>query len=191
MDCCITMGFREVLVVCPTTNRNLPKLGGLMEASMDFESFVRANLAPLLRFGGALTGNADDGADLVQSALEKAGLRWSRVRDMDSPVGYVKAIMANTRISWWRRRRHETLLEHLPETATVDTYPADSAGIWSVVAALPKRQRAVIVLRYLDGHSEAEIAAILSISAGTVKSQAFKATATLRKNLTDIYAKES
>lgn len=157
---------------------------------MDFESFVRANLAPLLRFGGALTGNAHDGADLVQFALEKTGLRWSRVRDLDSPVGYVKAVMANTRTSWWRQRRHETLLERPLEMSTVDTYPADSAGTWSVVAALPKRQRAVIVLRYLEGHSEAEIAAILGISAGTVKSQASKATATLRKNLTEIYAKE-
>lgn len=73
----------------------------------------------------------------------------------------------------------------------MDIYPSDSTGVWSVVAALPKRQRAVMVLRYLDGHSEAEIADILRIAPGTVKSQASKAAATLRKTLSDSYAKEA
>jgi RNA polymerase sigma-70 factor (sigma-E family) len=165
--------------------------GTQVEGIADFDGFVRMNLPALLRFGAALTGNAHDGADLVQAALEKAGVHWRRVAATDNPVGYVKAIMANTRVNWWRQRRRESLLAELPETGEVDTYPSDSTGVWSVVAALPKRQRAVMVLRYLDGHSEAEIAAILQIAPGTVKSQASKAAATLRKTLSDSYAKEA
>lgn len=158
--------------------------------SQDFDDFVRQNLPGLLRFGSALAGNPHDGADLVQAALEKVGVRWARVRVAESPVSYVKATMANTRISSWRHRRYESLLANVPERSTADVYPSHSINIWASVRKLPKRQRAVIVLRYLEGCSEAEIAAVLGISPGTVKSQAFKAMAKLRIALGDSFVKE-
>ena len=168
-----------------TAARPAAAKGAGVEGAADFEQFVREHLPVLLRFGSALTGSPHDGADLVQIALEKAGVHWNRVQAADSPLAYVKAIMANTRISLWRRRRHESLLPDLPERSMVDVYPVDNSGLWDAVASLPQRQRAVIVLRYLDGHSEQEIASILGIAAGTVKSQASKAMASLRRAVAD------
>jgi RNA polymerase sigma-70 factor (sigma-E family) len=151
----------------------------------DFAEFVRAALPGLLRYGHALAGNPHDGADLVQSVLEKIGSRWASVsRSADDPLAYVRRAMANTHISVWRRRRKERLVADLPEmpgAAQPDAF--DNEPLWQALRALPQRQRAVIVLRYYEGLSEAEIARTLKVSPGTVKSQASKAMATLRIRL--------
>jgi RNA polymerase sigma-70 factor (sigma-E family) len=160
-----------------------PKAG---EASVDdFGEFVRAALPGLLRYGHALAGNPHDGADLVQSVLEKVGSRWTTVvRTTGDPLAYVRRAMANTNISHWRRRRRESLCADLPETAAAPQPDAfDNEPLWQALRALPQRQRAVIVLRYYEGLSEAEIAQTLKVSPGTVKSQASKAMATLRTRL--------
>lgn len=149
--------------------------------SLDFSEFLRANLPGLMRYGIALAGNPHDGADLVQTACEKAVLNWQRVSASGQPVAYVKAIMANARISSWRRHRRESLLAVLPEVSVTDGYPTDDAGVWAAVAALPRKQRAVIVLRYVEGHSEQEIADIMNVSVGTVKSHSSRAINSLRK----------
>lgn len=153
----------------------------------DFAEFVRAALPGLLRYGHALAGNPHDGADLVQSVLEKVGSRWaSVVRSTEDPLAYVRRAMVNTHISLWRRRRRESLVADLPEDVAGASAQPDSfenEPIWQALRALPKRQRAVIVLRYYEGLSEAEIAQTLRVSPGTVKSQASKAMATLRTRL--------
>jgi RNA polymerase sigma-70 factor (sigma-E family) len=153
----------------------------------DFGEFVRAVLPGLLRYGHALTGNPHDAADLVQSVLEKVGSRWdSVVRRTGDPLAYVRKAMANANVSRWRRHRRESLVAELPEAAAVGGDLADRfAGepLWQALRGLPPRQRAVIVLRYYDDLSEAEIADILGISRGTVKSQASKAMHTLRERL--------
>jgi RNA polymerase sigma-70 factor (sigma-E family) len=151
------------------------------QISLDISEFLRANLPGLMRYGIALAGNPHDGADLVQTACEKAVLNWRRVSAADQPVALVKAIMANARISSWRKRRRESLLAELPEVSVTDGYPIDDAGVWGAVAALPRKQRAVIVLRYVEGHSEQEIADILKISVGTVKSHSSRAINSLQK----------
>ncbi len=151
----------------------------------DFGEFVRAALPGLLRYGHALTGNPHDGADLVQAVLEKIGARWSTVvRSTGDPLAYARRAMSNTHISWWRRRRKESLVADLPEVAgppAPDSF--DNEPLWQALRALPQRQRAVIVLRYYEGLSEAEIAETLRISTGTVKSQASKAMTSLRTRL--------
>jgi RNA polymerase sigma-70 factor (sigma-E family) len=150
----------------------------------DFVSFVHAQLPGLVRFGVALTGNPHDGHDLVQTALEKAGLHWNRISDSDNPIGYVKKIMVNARVSGWRRRRRETLVDDIPDgQGTLDRHPSDHAAVWHMVAALPKSQRAIVALRFLDGHTEAETAAILGITVGTVKSQTSRAMQRLRERV--------
>ena len=161
--------------------------GGRISATptLEFAEFLRIHLPALLRYGTALTGNPHDGADLVQVACEKAGAVWPRIAAADHPLAYIKTIMANARVSSWRRRRREHLVAELPEAGRSDRYPFESSPVWAAVAVLPKRQRAVVVLRYVEGHSESEIAALLGIAPGTVKSQASKAMATLRRMVSE------
>lgn len=160
--------------------------GGRAEAVGDFAEFVRMSMPGLLRYGHALTGNPHDASDLVQSVLEKVGSRWVAVqRKGDDPLAYVRRAMANTHISIWRRRRRERLVADFPETGAVppELSRLDNEPLWQALRELPPRQRAVIVLRYYENLSEAEIANALGISCGTVKSQSSKAMANLRTRL--------
>ena len=150
----------------------------------DFVDFVRDALPGLLRYGHLLTGNPHDAADLVQGVLEKVGARWRTVRRMGDPVAYTRRAMANSHISRWRQTRRESLIADVPDVrAAVDPDPFDHEPLWAVLRDLPARQRAVVVLRYYEDLSETEIAAVLGVSRGTVKSQASKAKATLRARL--------
>jgi RNA polymerase sigma-70 factor (sigma-E family) len=151
----------------------------------DFGEFVRASLPGLLRYGHALAGNPHDAADLVQTVLEKIGSRWvTVVGKTGDPLAYTRRAMANTHISRWRKTRKESLVADLPDiVATAQRDPFENEPLWLALRALPQRQRAVIVLRYYEGLSEAEIAKTLRVSTGTVKSQASKAMATLRTRL--------
>jgi RNA polymerase sigma-70 factor (sigma-E family) len=145
-----------------------------------FDAFVRARLPHLLRLGRALTGSEQAGADLVQDALERSLMRWSRI-ESDNPEGYVRRVMVTRNISAWRRVRRERLTADVPETS-YDVAQRDPA-LWAALGKLPPRQRAVIALRYYEDLTEAETAQLLGISAGTVKSQASKAMARLRELL--------
>jgi RNA polymerase sigma-70 factor (sigma-E family) len=115
--------------------------------------------------------------------LASAYPRWSRIRQ-DDPEAYVRKIMVNTWSSWWRRRwRGEVPLAQLPDGAAPDTYAAADHrfALRSALAKLPPGQRAVVVLRYHQDLSETQVADLLGISVGTVKSQAAKALAALRE----------
>ena len=159
---------------------------GRAEAVGDFAEFVCVSMPGLLRYGHALTGNPHDSADLVQTVLEKVGSRWVAVqRKGDDPLAYVRRAMANTHISIWRRRRRENLVADLPDSGAVapELSRLENEPLWQALRSLPPRQRAVIVLRYYENLSEAEIAHALGISCGTVKSQSSKAMASLRTRL--------
>jgi RNA polymerase sigma-70 factor (sigma-E family) len=147
-----------------------------------FEDFVASRGQALQRFGYLLTGDWALGEDLLQTALARAYPRWTRIQ-ADSPEAYVRKIMVNTWSSWWRRRwRGEVATAQLPDATAPDQY-ADADRRHSVRAALdrlPARQRAVLVLRYHQDMSEHQIAQLLGVSPGTVKSQAAKALARLR-----------
>jgi RNA polymerase sigma-70 factor (sigma-E family) len=143
-----------------------------------FDAVVRARHTALLRYGTVLTGDPHSAADLVQDALERTGLAWARVQQQGNPEGYVRRTMANRNISTWRRRRRERLVEDPPERPYLDVAADDV--MWDALARLPRRQRTVLVLRYYEDLSEAEIARVLGIAPGTVKSQASKGIAALR-----------
>lgn len=145
---------------------------------MEFEDFVRARGPALLRYGYVLSGNPDDAADLVQEALLKLSDTWRRVRNKDNPEAYVRTIMARQHISWWRRRRREHLTDDVPEGSYTDRHA--TGELWRELATLPRKQRTVLVLRYFEDLPDQEIADILGISCGTVRSQAFRALQTLR-----------
>jgi len=157
----------------------------------DFAAYLTARQPSLLRTAYLLTGNRHDAEDLVQTAFAKLYLSWDKVRDQGSMDAYVRRILVNEHNSLWRRawkkREHSTdvtVLQGLekPRHDTHDT-GGDTGGdtaLWDVVQTLPRRARAVVVLRYYEQLSEAETAAVLGISVGTVKSQSSRALATLR-----------
>jgi RNA polymerase sigma-70 factor (sigma-E family) len=147
-----------------------------------FDDFVRARLPQLVRFGRALTGDEERGADLVQDALVRVLPRWDRIWSED-PEGYVRRVMVNRNISVWRALRRERLAAEPPE-GSVEDRVRDQA-LWAALRRLPPRQRTVIALRYLADQSEAQTAALMGCSVGTVKSQAHAAMQTLHDLLDD------
>lgn len=154
------------------------------EAYDAFDQFVRARMPALLRFAYAVTGDPHVAADLVQDALEKTGLHWARIERTVDPEAYVKRAIINGRISRWRKLRRETLMDALPEPRTAAHLPpARDQELWDLLATLPRRQRAVLVLRFYEDMSEQQIADTLGCAPGTVKSQASKALAKLRAAL--------
>lgn len=155
------------------------------DAAADFEHWVAVRYPALRRTAYLLCGGDPHAADdLTQMTLAKLYLAWGKVRDHDRIEAYVRRIMLNEHRSSWRRasRRHEVVMELLPERAAASQeYDGARDEVWALVQTLPRKQRAVIVLRYYEDLSEAEIADALGISVGTVKSQASRALAKLRE----------
>jgi RNA polymerase sigma-70 factor (sigma-E family) len=145
-----------------------------------FESFVRARLPALLRFAYAVCGDPHTAADLVQDALERTGLHWGRIDRTGDAEAYVRRAIINGRTSRWRKLRRESLVDVVPERAPDDDRHHHDDTLWQLLATLPRRQRAVLVLRYYEDMSEQQIAATLGCAPGTVKSQASKGLAKLR-----------
>lgn len=146
----------------------------------DFAAFAAVSMPGLLRYGHALTGNPHDAADLVQTVLERVGSRWSRVVEAGDPLPYVRRAMANAHVSRWRRARREIVVDRIPEAAFDVPEPLVASPMWRALADLPPRQRAVVVLRFYEDMSEADVAETLGISLGTVKSQCSRAMDRLR-----------
>lgn len=150
----------------------------------EFAAYMGARQPALLRTAYLLTGDLAGAEDLLQTALAKLYLAWDRVREREALDGYVRRIMVNEHTSLWRRawKRRERPTDEVPETSVVDAYDDGTRGeLWAFVQTLPPRQRAVVVLRYYEDLSEAEIARTLGVSVGTVKSQASRALASLRE----------
>jgi RNA polymerase sigma-70 factor (sigma-E family) len=148
-----------------------------------FREYVTARSGPLLRAAYLLTRNRADAEDLLQAALAKTFQAWDRIEDRAAIDGYVRRAMVNTHISWWRRRR----VEEYPTDVLPDQAVADHAGeselqdaVRRAVDRLPTRMRTAVVLRFYEDMSEAEIAQLLGVSLGTVKSTVSRAVAKLR-----------
>jgi RNA polymerase sigma-70 factor (sigma-E family) len=154
-----------------------------MADALTFEEFVTTRSPAFLRLAYALTRNHAHAEDLWQTALARTWPAWKRVSG--DPEPYVRRVLVNTHNSWWRRRWNgERATEVLPEgssghpQSTVD----ERDEVWRALGRLPKRQRAVLVLRYFEDLSEAQIAETLSMAPGTVKSYAAKGLARLRQD---------
>ena len=165
----------------------------LSEAARDAEFTVfMTQAAPVLgRVALLLSGNVHRAEELVQETLVRTYLAWPRARDGD-PVAYSRRILTNLRIDTWRRRRREVLLDpaDLPDDGLGDV-PSDADGhadrdlLVRALRDLPLQRRRVVVLRYLVGLSEREVATDLGISVGTVKSTAARGLAQLRLALAE------
>ena len=149
-----------------------------------FQEFVRARWSHLVRTAYLLTGDAHHAEDLTQTALAKAYRSWRRVSGSDNPEAYVRRMLVTCNSDRFRKRRvKESLTDAPPERAGRDENVArvDERGVLlGALAGLPPRQRAVVVMRYWEDLSEAEVAEVLGCSQGTVKSQASKGLAKLR-----------
>ena len=159
-----------------TTTTAVDSGGRVDEAT--FDDFVAARSRALLRTAYLLTHDHALAEDLLQTSLAKAWFAWRRIDG--NPEPYVRRILVNTYASWWRRKwngEHPT--EDLPERATDET-GSEPTDLWRAMERLPRRQRAVVVLRYFEDLTEVQTAELLGCSVGTVKSQCSKALAKLR-----------
>ena len=154
---------------------------------MTFEEFTAGRLPALLRYAAVLTGERGLAEDVVQEVLLRAHQRWSHIGGLESPEHYVRRMITNEYLSW--RRRWARVVPQA-DVGRDSADEADHAGrhaerdaLTAELAKLPRRQRAVLVLRYYAGLSDAEIAGELGCSAGTVRGYASRALATLRVEL--------
>jgi len=156
-----------------------------MSVDQDFAEFMVARWSALYRLAYLLTASPTRAEDLLQTSLEKAYVRWSRISGMEYPERYVRRMIANTYLSGRRRAWHrEEPHDRMPENGdSAEGALLDRAMLWPLVCALPPSQRAVIVLRYYEDMSEADIAATLGCTTGTVKSQSSAAKTALRRAL--------
>jgi RNA polymerase sigma-70 factor (sigma-E family) len=150
----------------------------------DFGEFVAAASLPLLRTARLLTGDWHLGQDLLQLTLAKVYVRWNQVDRWESPLGYARKVMVNTYCTWYRRRwRYELPRDVLPDAADRRD-PADEVAATDELArallALPRRHRAVVILRFYDDLSVDQTAAVLGCPPGTVTSLSARALAKLR-----------
>lgn len=154
----------------------------------DFTAYVAERRASLYATAYHLTGDRHEAEDLLQSALFSTYRAWDRISDKAAVGGYLRRTMTNLHISAWRRRKlNEYPTEELPET------PGESdamrgtelrAVLWQALAKLPEQQRTMLVLRYYEGRTDPEIADILGISIGTVKSSIWRSLRRLRDDET-------
>ncbi|GAB2939867.1 SigE family RNA polymerase sigma factor [Micromonospora polyrhachis] len=153
----------------------------------NFEEFVVARGRALLRFAYLLTGDGYLAEDLVQEALLRSHRRWSAVERTDNPEPYVRKAILHLYLSW-RRRRSSTELSYaeLPDRPGAEQPPdavVERDAMWLLLRQLPRTQRAVVVLRYYEDLSDADIAVLLGCAKATVRVHAFKALAKLRAAL--------
>ncbi len=152
-----------------------------MSGMAEFDEYVTARSRHLLRIAYLLTGDHALAEDLLQTALAKSWAVWGRI--CGDPEPYVRKVLLNTYNSWWRRHwRGERPTGTLPERSAPAPQAAvdDRDQVWRALSRLPRQQRLVLVLRYFEDLSEAEIAQTLGISPGTVKAHASRALAALR-----------
>ncbi len=160
-------------------------------AEADFDHFVAASVDGLLRTAYLVVWNAADAEDLVQECLMQVARRWSRVRSMEQPLAYARRILVNLALDDRRARSHEQRQSLNAPGAAMEARADETSGaafgevearleLEAALATLPARQRAVLVLRYFDDLTEAQVAQTLGCSVGTVKSSASRGLERLR-----------
>jgi RNA polymerase sigma-70 factor (sigma-E family) len=168
----------------------MDKSGRAGSAAAEYEQFVRARTPALLRSAYLLTGDQQLAEDLVQEALARTHLAWHRLQDKGNADAYVRKVMYHHQVSVWRRRR---VAESLPGTLPETLGSGDPAHAATVRVALERalrqlspRQRAVIVLRYFEDHTEVETAELLGLAVGTVKTLGHRALERLRSGAAEL-----
>jgi RNA polymerase sigma-70 factor (sigma-E family) len=151
-----------------------------------YSEFVTARSANLFRTAYLVIGDYQLAQDLLQDSLVRTYVAWPRLREVANAEAYTRRTIVTTAISWRRRRSfHERPATTVRETAVPD--PTDAVGVhdelWQELNLLPPRQRTAVVLRFCEDLSEAQTAALMGCSVGTVKRQVFVALGKLRDQL--------
>jgi RNA polymerase sigma-70 factor (sigma-E family) len=158
-------------------------------ADEDFETFFRTRAHALLRTAYLLTGDRHRAEDLVQETFARTHRAWRRLGEEINPEAYARQVMYHLQVSWWRRRRvPESLYGDMPEPRHGADHSGDTVNRVALRRALMRltpHQRAVVVMRYFEDRTEADIAETLGCRVGTVKSHAARALAALRLTLPD------
>jgi RNA polymerase sigma-70 factor (sigma-E family) len=156
--------------------------------SVTFDEFTGTRLAPLLRFAKVLCVDAGLAEDVVQEVLIRAHARWDRIGQLDKPDAYVRRMIVNEFVSWRRKWARVVPVAVVADRADPSDHAgahAERAELLDRLRSLPRQQRAVVVLRYYGGLSDAEIADELGCGVSTVRSNASRALASLRITVTE------
>ncbi len=159
------------------------------DAEREFREFVAARSAALTRSAYLLTGQRKAAEDLLQTVLARVARRWRKISG--EPDAYVRAALYREQVSRWRRRGRE--VPGVPDAPAAGDHAASTDLRVSLAAALRRltpRQRAVVVLRYVEDLPESQVAAVLDVSIGTVRSTASRALARLRTECPSLWSEE-
>lgn len=153
---------------------------------MTFDEWTRTGLPPLLRFATVLCGTPYLAEDVVQDVAIKAQRKWDRIGGLDHPDAYLRRMVVNEYLSWRRKWSRYVPSDDVETGSSPDhaDRTADRDQLVGELAKLPRRQRAVLVLRYYGGLTDSEIAETMDCSPGTVRAHASRALATLRIQFT-------
>jgi RNA polymerase sigma-70 factor (ECF subfamily) len=156
----------------------------VVSSAAKFEELYRRELAPLIALATTLTGSREIGADLAHEALARAYRDWRTVGAHDRPGAWVRKVLINLAIDAHRRQlREAAAVARLDPDPVTSQTEVTGEQFWSAVRALPERQRAAVALHYIEDMSIAEIAAVLGVAAGTVKTSLFMARRSLAVSL--------
>lgn len=150
----------------------------------EFRLFFEAEYGPLRRLAYLLTGDWHEAEDLAQEAMVRTYRAWSRIRDRERAGAYARSVLINRRRSLLRRTL--AAAKHTQAAGRQVHAPGlgeDGLVLWDAIRHLPRRQRAALVLRFYEDLPEAEVALILDMPIGTVKSLVHRGLARLRERL--------
>lgn len=156
---------------------------------LDFSAFYASEIRSVVDLAFVLCGDRATAEDLAQEAFVAAFRKWDRIGRYDKPGAFVRRVVANRRVSWFRRQMREarakTRLHSNRESVDFAemTLPAPAAEVWAAVRGLPRRQAQVVALHYADGMSLAEIAGVLQITRESVHTHLKRARTTLAVRL--------
>lgn len=154
---------------------------------MTFDEWAATRLPAMLRYAAVLTGDTGLAEDVVQEVLIRAHARWRRISGLEQPDAYIRRMITNEYLSWRRRLARFTPMADIRPSVSVADHAiqhADRDALRAELARLPRQHRAVLVLRYYENLTDAEIADVLGCSTGTVRGYASRALATLRVDAT-------
>lgn len=160
-----------------------PRDSAVTEPFESFDDFVHAHGARLLGLARRSLRDPQVAEDVLQDVLARAYLRWNRISRLGDPVAYVNRMVVNACTSWWRRSaRRESPIDVQPDTevAPHDASFVERDHMLALLRRLPGKQRIVLVLRHYERMDDEEIARLLGVSTGTVRSNAFRGLARLR-----------
>jgi RNA polymerase sigma-70 factor (sigma-E family) len=155
----------------------------LADRDREFREFFDAEFRPLRRVAFLLTGDWSEAEDLAQEAMVRVYRSWGRINEKRG--AYARAVLVNRHRSLLRRARVEArhAVARQPAHLVADAPGDDHVLVWTALATLPAREREALVLRYYEDMPQQEIARILRIPVGTVKSLTHRALGRLRAHL--------